>query len=276
MPSHRQDVIACVTSAESRESVVRAATGRFNVHFCSTTKALARTAALIDASLIIWEVGEGAEDEIESIVHATSHRSDTVSILVRLDLTKTAARQVMVLVQCAPFIQVSLRNHDDLALDIALNREQPAERRVCAEVIKQLLPRVSDRCKRIVVAAALVGHRRTSVREFARLCESSVRAIQWNLRAAGIAPAKNILGWMLALNALWRLDALAWNSKRASRTSGFSSRDAWAHYIARHVGARPKQLLRDGGFAALLSRCESEMLSSTHCQRSDAFLVQSP
>ncbi|HVT40204.1 MAG TPA: hypothetical protein VHE78_14280 [Gemmatimonadaceae bacterium] len=227
--------------------------------FYAYVRELALAAQKDDVAIIVWELASGAEGQIESVAEAMHNRAEAAPILVRMDLTKAAARQVLVLARYLPEAQVSLRGHDDLESDINMLYNEPGGRGAYAAIVQRLLPLTHGRARDIVACASVAGHSRTSVRSLARLCGVPVRTLEWKLRAAQQAPAKILVGWMVALHSLWRLDVLGWTPKRTAHAARFHSGEAWSNYVGHHVGARPATLLREGGFESLLDQCARQV-----------------
>ena len=205
--------------------------------------------------MIVWEGSAGTELALRHILNAPETEGQDLSILVILDMTTSAARQVLMLLNSGFRAQLSLQRHDDLEADIISFCAAKRDRSASSVILQHLLPLVSTRSHSVVIHAALLAHRRITVQQFARLNGSSVRTLQWTQRNAHMIPAKLLLGWMVSLHSLWRLEALGWNAKRTWSTGGFPNHDAWAQYIARHAGASPARLLSNGGFARLLAHC---------------------
>jgi hypothetical protein len=228
---------------------------RHGVCFHAHADDLALAVTRHQVSLVVWEASPAIASECETLAAVGQWASD-VRVIVLLDLTRVAARQVVTLTRHLPHVVVLVRDHDDLAHQIAAAQHQSAPSAHLA-ITRYLLPSIPERAADIVAAAALSGHRRTSIPDFARVCGVPTRTLEWRLRTAGVAPARNVLGWMNALHSLWRLERLGWTSKQTA-AAGFSSCEAWSNYLARHAGARPTALLHDG-FTQLLTRCGEQV-----------------
>jgi hypothetical protein len=254
-----QRVIASVATAEARDAVLRATATGCVVQFCQNEQELVRAAARDDDPLVIWEVARGAEAEIEAVATAMRKHSSSRSILLHVDLTRAAARQVLALALHLPYARISLRGQDDLHTGILGLRDNSAEQSAISRIALRLLPPVAARAKDIVATAVVAGRRRTYVRELSRFCGVPVRTIKSRLSSSRLVNPEHLIGQMIALHSLWRLDVLAWSPKRAFLAAGFNSRDAWSDYVTRHAGAHPPRLLFDGGFAGLLERSAREL-----------------
>jgi hypothetical protein len=258
----KQEIVACVASPQARDAVARAALGRFTARWCVSAHSIYRLVSSRCAAMIVWEVTEdsaSAENIIDCLANTAEERGQALAVLVVVGVSKTASRLVLALTRHAIRLQFCLLGHDDLEADVISFQADPRERTASTVIIDRLVPLVSARARHILVTAAVVAHRRTNVRAFAHACGVSARALQWTLHEAQVAPAKNLLAWVTALHSLWRLDALAWNPKRAWCAAGFTSRESWEHYIARHTGSPPARLLRNGGFESLLGRFQQEL-----------------
>jgi hypothetical protein len=230
------------------------------VHFYEDEQALGRAATQIDDAIVVWQLAFGAEGDIESLATAMRGHQDAQSVLLYMDLTRAAARQVVAVAEHLPQARIALGGHDDLQRTIVALRKDAAEPTAVSKIVLRLLPLVPERAKDAVATAVVVGRRRTPVQAFASLCGAPVRTLEWHLSSSHVASAEDLLGRMVALHSLWRLDVLAWSPKRAATGAGFESRNAWSNYVARHAGAHPPTLLREIGFAGLLGRCVGEIV----------------
>ena len=118
-----------------------------------------------------------------------------------------------------------------------------------------------------IAASCILGSRRIQVGELARVCEMPRRTIEAQLRTAGWPTARDILGWMLALHTIWRIEVLRLHPKQVAAAAGVSDPGKLALYIARHAGARPRELAANEGFAGLLQRCVATMSPTSVCGR---------
>jgi hypothetical protein len=258
-PPSRPRLVGFARSADARQDIDRAATYGFVVRICPYEDELATVAAQEEVAMIVWEVGTDANRRIPMIGRAVRARATPVSVVARLDLTRLHARHTLTLAAHIPHARPSLRGCDDLLTDIAALAKGDDDRGAYSAILEGLLPSVPTRDAEILGAAAIAGHRRMGVREFAQICGIPVRTLEWRCHARRLMTARDLLAWMVLLHSLWRLDALTWTLGRAARAAGFASQESWSNFIARHVGVRPASLLIDGGFPALLQRCATEV-----------------
>ncbi len=108
-----------------------------------------------------------------------------------------------------------------------------------------------------LIALVSCGSRRVGPVATAGACGCALRTLQWRLRTAGLPPASTLLGWMVTLHTMWRLEVLGWSLKRAASVAGMPDGRNLSEYVARHASARPRALLHKGGFHATVARlCE--------------------
>jgi hypothetical protein len=216
--------------------------------------------------IIVWELAAGDEKEAASLARAVANRGSQVSILIRLELFAASSRRLLRLADDLPNVHLSLGRQEDLALAIARLDESPRDRSASPVILKRLLPVVPADLTEIVAIAVIAGQRHPSVEELATLCRLPVRTLQSHITEAHSMPAKDLLGSMISLHALWRIDVLQWPSKRAAQQAEFPTREAWSRYIENHTGARPLRLRRNGGFADLLDRCVVALQEGRHAR----------
>ena len=261
--AHLPELVAMVRTHEVRETVAAQRRKGHVVRFCQPGADLGSYVRDGHPALVIWELGPDAEVEIASMTLALLVISANVRLLIRMDVTRAAARQALAIARHLPEARVSLSGYDDLARDIMSACSEEGQPTAYPTIVKQVLETIPRRAVDIVAAASLAGYRHMKVAEFARVCGVPVRTLEWRLNTAQLMPARNLLGWILSLHSLWRLDILVWTSKQAATAAGFSSPDAWAQYIKHHAGDRPSYLLHKGGFHYLLGKFR-EALSVRH------------
>jgi transcriptional regulator GlxA family with amidase domain len=105
----------------------------------------------------------------------------------------------------------------------------------------------------IVTAALVLGKRRVSVRDLAAVTDTPLRTLEWRLAQCDMRPANEILGFILSLHIVWRLEAMAWPLKRIACAAGFTSSAALCRYVQRHIGERPRTMMKSLRFDKLAS-----------------------
>ena len=100
-----------------------------------------------------------------------------------------------------------------------------------------------------------------TVCELARAALCSPRTLRRTLRGAGLPTPEELLAWRRLLHAARLLDD-GRSADGVARTLGFSSGSALRKCLRRYTGLRPRELCRQGGFAALaalfLGRCRGD------------------
>lgn len=149
---------------------------------------------------------------------------------------------------------VSLRPFDDLASDLLHVLDHGGAADPSLVIVDAVAPFVPAEARVPIVAAAVLGRRRTRLPVFARCCSLSARALEYRLERHSLPHAGKLLGWSLALHTLWRHEVLGWPLKRCAAMAAFSESGSLSAYIRRHVQHRPHVLLESGGFMQLLAR----------------------
>ena len=267
MPSTPR-VVALVRGADSRLAI-EAAVGLGNaLVLCGTLDDFVLLAAAAPC-VVLWELVAADEVDLGRVARRLSALNTVRGVIVRLDLTRAAARQVLAVAKALPCARLSIRGHDDLAADLAHDFDEAQLAQPEMLLARHVLPHVPKEASNLIAAAAVASKRRLEVTRFATLCQVPVRTLEWMLQRSSVAPAWRVLGYFLAVHSVWRLDVLGWPAKRVAVTAGFASRQAWAGYLLRHVGATPTRLIRAGGFAWLLAQWRARLLNpSTALDRS--------
>lgn len=149
---------------------------------------------------------------------------------------------------------VSLRPFDDLASDLLHVLDHGGTADPALIIVDAVAAFVPAEARVPIVAAAVLGRRRTRLPVFARCCSLSARALEYRLERHSLPHAGKLLGWSLALHTLWRHEVLGWPLKRCAAMAAFSESGSLSAYIRRHVRHRPHVLLESGGFMQLLAR----------------------
>lgn len=175
-------------------------------------------------------------------------------VILRGALDEPFARLVSECSRGLSYCFVSLRQFDDLASDLAHVLDHGGAADPALILVDAVVPLVPTGARVPVVAAAVLGRRRTRLPAFARCCSLSARALEYRLERHSLPHAGKLLGWSLALHTLWRHEVLGWPLKRCAATAAFSESGTLSAYIRRHVQHRPHVLLEAGGFMQLLAR----------------------
>lgn len=220
-----------------------------------TEDALITAAATRGYAVAVCELTPFREDRVRWALDRMALAPSTATIL-RAELSCNVVRGIVSLSAHPGLARLSLRSVRPADVDV-----QEALRGTShAPDFLILRSFATDRLARepgILIAAIVCGARRTRIRTLARACRIAPRTLQWRLARAGFPEARELLGWVLALHSVWRLEALEWPLKRVAAQAGFSSGESLCSYVHRHVGARPKTLCRDGGFWQLLAQFAS-------------------
>ena len=196
------------------------------------------------------------------IVPVLAEVSGAIPLLLYGRLTSRMAHDVAVLATCCVHVRIAFEGYDDLyaAVNRSLHDVADAPGR---RILSHLSASAPHCAHDIVVAASILGRRRTRVRELAHLCGVPMRTLEWRLRAAGIISARELLGKVLSLHITWALDVQRWPLKRVRRATGFRSDAALANYVERQIGLRPLAAARQLGFCGLLETLTLHRMSSS-------------
>jgi len=207
------------------------------------------------APVVLWDISRSSTEDIDSVISLASTSLRRTELFVLLPMGAVRARQVLVLVSRFPDAEVLLVGLDDVLSCITRVMDGTKEHRAFQQMMRPLVTSVSAAVSDIVTTAVLAGHRRITVSTLARLFGLPPRTLVWRLRANEAPQARHMLGWILSLHVLWRLDILRWGTKHTAAVSGFRSVEAMSSFVARQTGCRPGVLLARGGFEQLLDSC---------------------
>ena len=200
--------------------------------------------------IIVWELSRHMPGNVQPLPAAVLQASADTRLLLRVELNPATLREVVRVVGGGHHVEVSIQGVDNLGDDI---RRFLIEGAGGAEktLIHRLAPLVHPKIRDILVTAAIAGRHRTRVRDLAALCHMPVRTLEWQLRAANTITARQLLGAVLALHSVWRMERFGWTLKRTAKMAGFNGAESLGNYVDRHMGARPIALARDGFFVTL-------------------------
>lgn len=221
---------------------------------CANVTQVCHTLKAHQVGVLLWDLNGVHEGELtEGLAHINAASPETPLILC-IDLTHRVARQLAAVASVPISPQLAVYGYDDIPnMTEALREGQipvPAFRAM-AEPLLQSTPRDGQW---IVAAAIVTGHQRLTSLAFAELCNTPRRTLEWRLASIQMPAPGRLLGMMLSLHGLWRLDILEWSVKQVASASGFTSARTWSNYLERHTKARPLALIAGGGFSAYLQR----------------------
>jgi hypothetical protein len=214
---------------------------------------LATVRRLRDAGLTIIELDcDDVDLLVCELAPALRHHVPTI---VRTHLTRATVPTIIALAATTGVSRLSFRGASDLTVDLRQTLDgQPTWPEL--PIIHTLC---TSRGNPILIAAASISSRRTGIQQLARLLEMAPRTLQLHCAQSRLPEPRALLGAMLALHTLWRLDILNWPLKKAAAAAGFRSTEALTNYIHRHTHARPTVLLRSGGFTYLLDKLVADL-----------------
>jgi hypothetical protein len=175
----------------------------------------------------------------------------SLPVILRMSISPIEVREIVVAAEWLSRARVSLRGFDDIWCDLAQVLESDVEPTPEMKLIHLLPECQTVPVRSIAIASVLLGRRRTGLPALSRACGVASRTIEWRLKRWRCGTAGELLGWSVALHALWRLDMLEWPLKRAAADADFADASTLSAYIKRHTGYRPAEICRRGGFEFL-------------------------
>ena len=250
-------VVVCEDGSPLCEELLCAVSGIDVRRFDTLAELIAAQAGRLEAVVIGWNHGLRRELEQKQVEHLLVKSLRGVPAILVLEDLPSNNQGIIRLARLLPKLWMVIGGVDSLGSclsKISAGSYRPGYHDIY-EGMAAMLP---VELEYVVAAAAIAGDRRRSVEDFASLCGFSVRALELRLQNSGGPVPRELLGWVLSLHILWRLDILGWQPKRVADSVSFRSVDTMALYVERWTGERPRRLLNEGGgFGGLLERCEA-------------------
>lgn len=214
----------------------------------------------LSAAVFGWSPGLRREVESKQAQQMLRETLSGVPAVLVLDALPSRTLGILGLTHLLPRLWVLISGMD--SLESCLPRILSCgDRTGYQDIYEAVAAMLGSELEPVAAAAAIAGGRRRSVEEFASLCGISSRALELRLRAAGGPVPRELLGWVLSLHVLWRLDILGWQPKHVADSVSFRSVDAMALYVKRWTGERPRRILgKGGGFDGLVKECDARFL----------------
>jgi|KBSMisStaDraftv2_1062788.scaffolds.fasta_scaffold45350_3 hypothetical protein len=195
---------------------------------------------------IVWELSDRIPGgpTLPSMVRCAAN---DLPLLVHAELRRPIVRDLVALSTSVSALQVSICGFDDLVHEVRQvvnGRREPSPDQAILNTVASHTDAVLD----IVAMAAIVGRRRTHVRELADVLRIRPRTIEWRLKSLGMMSPERLLGRMVSLHVLWRMQKLEWPLKRIAAVAGFSGPPAMSNYILGHIGLRPTRAAAERRF----------------------------
>lgn len=249
-------MLAAMLNRIDDQTVVRTLRNGGRLLSCSTA---AELAVALSAGRVDGVVTELRDVAGTAIIDACA-RDDMVRVpmLVVLPLTPAAARDLLRLVSGGLNVTVVVRGVDNLERAVSALHSQTVFPDAKARILSALGGMAPPALLEIVVGCVVVGTQRCRVSAVAVACGVSLRTLERRLATAHWPSGQRLLGSMLCLHSLWRLEELGWTTKRAAAAAGFRNPEVFANYAARHTGMRLRTL-RNLGFGSFLNAFASQL-----------------
>lgn len=252
--NRRERIVLCCTGDDVPRAINAAEFGAHVVERCASVHDFVDRLLKNDGCRAVWEVERGSDCMIEQIAKRLADVTPRVRLLLRLDLSVAAARQLVLAAAHLPNSYLSFRNHDDLRTDLAQWLAERDDHGGSVRIVQYLGSICSGETRDVMLSAAATGRRRLSVEQLALICGVPIRTLEWRLRSAAAPTARRLIGMAVSLHSAWRLEQLRLGPKQAAGRAGFHSTAALASYLRRHTGMRLSELASEGAFDLLLHR----------------------
>jgi len=234
-PAHAtRHKVVCRLSPEE-ERIARQAAGSDRAVFSRTDADLIRALSNSDIHAIVWEFSIRGPRRLplpEEVVEA----AQSIPLLLLADSRPSSCRGIIALLGSAPDIRLSLRGSGDLERDVSQVIRHPGEPSAEQTILESLVRCIPPPVLEIVLIAAIVAKRRTSVDRLATLCKCSAGKLRYRLKVARGPDPRELLGELTSLHVAWRRGQLDWTSKRVAHETGYSDTVALDHFVRNHAG----------------------------------------
>jgi hypothetical protein len=256
-------ILASLSSNAEREQVVIGAGSLARVQFCPEGRELHKWLFDPRVAMAVLEPHCHSAVDLHAIAEAVQRRPiPIIALLWQFDMRGTAGRQLLELNRVVAELHVSLRGFDDLAEVVGrvLRRtlEDDAPRMA---IVSRLSADLPSAALDVVLAAAILGGRHTSVRTLASFLRLSSRRVEERLETLGLLSPKRLLMWTLVSFTSFRITTLGWTAKAAAVGAGFSSARALSNSIERTIGLRLAKLSAVAAFADILEEFANALQS---------------
>ena len=177
-----------------------------------------------------------------------------IRTLLRTSLRRNAIERLVSACSRSIRCRISIRGLDNFGSDlrgmISGNDDRGATRLILEEIAREIPAIARD----VVVGAAAIGWQRTSVADLATACHIAERTVDWRLAHAGLISGSALLGQILCVHSVWRMEVLGWSPKQTAGRSGFGNVAAFTNFLKRHTGMTPGAAIAEGGGRWLLAQ----------------------
>lgn len=180
--------------------------------------------------LVVMDTSDLSKHELHEVRDTIAQLGS--DLVCRIALTKRTALQFAELAQAGASPTASLRGFDRLEDAVSTAAFERRVRDATGVIVSRLCNEISADGLGFGVSAALVGRQACSVDKWATLMTESRRSLERHLAEHSLPRPRRLLGWMLALHALWRVQHLNWPTKRAALEAGLPS----AHSLTSRIG----------------------------------------
>jgi len=245
-------LVGLVLDDDDRAAIHRAFGRRMPVRLCDRADALRSLLAGGGVRLVASELRDRAGASVIPVLGEAAGRAEAPAIVARVALGDAAAADAIQLAVARVPARMSLRTVEPIgdALSAALGGEPRAD----AVILERVGPLVAPPVRAFTVLCAVAPSPRLHVERAASLLGVARRTLETRLAVAALPPAHRMIGWCVALHAVWRLDLLGRRPKQVAADLGFLSSAALANLLARYCRASPMSLREHGAFQAQLER----------------------
>jgi len=173
-------------------------------------------------------------------------------VLLFTTLTPPNARMVSRCIGSLLECRIGIRSFDSLARSVSnVLSSAPAPD---LAILPPLLRKAASPSHGLIASAAIVGCKRVGVNVLAKACGISVRTLELRSLVLLRLHPRQLLAWMLALHAAWRIGEAGESQKEVALSVGFQSERAMSNRIERAVGLRLRAFRESGAFERCLDR----------------------
>jgi AraC-like DNA-binding protein len=224
----------------------------YEVRATESASEICEAVARNEASGIVCGLSRTTTVTLPRIVDSIQGAGSSASVVLRLHVERQNVPYLLGALQAGVPARLSIKGFDSVIDDVTAALAGATDRFATPSIIRHLAPLVADGAKDLIIAAAIVGTNRGTVKAFARACGVSPRTIEGRLQSHGLVGPRKLLAWMHTAHLAWLLDNTRWPIKRIASEAGFSSTVGLSNFVRRHLGKSPRQIRAEVGFVGTL------------------------
>lgn len=201
-------------------------------------------------TLVVADIRSAPDPSLEvELIAAGSRR---IPIVVRLSIAPGEVQLLIALVRGGVAVEAALEGLDNLATVAIRVVSGLPDTAVMHRLLLGSCGASGRRAACLLTASVLLGMRRPSMRELARLCGWSRRTMERVASAASLPSPGRLVALSCCVQLAWLATQARLTPRALAAAGGFTSTQALSHYLRRQAGETPRKLGHKHRLEALL------------------------